>query len=107
MLRLWYLFSLIIKDKPNPLYISMNNGIFLCDGCAENHKTFGDKYSYVRSLINYEWDYTAYLYIELGDNDSFRLFMMQYGLMQELPEIRYKTLAAEYYRMKVFFNSTI
>ena len=85
----------------------MNNGIFLCDRCAEKHKTFDDKYSYVRSLINYEWDYTGYLYMELGGNNSFKLFMTQYGLMQEMPEIRYKTLAAEYYRMKVFFNSTI
>eukprot|EP00826_Nyctotherus_ovalis_P023506 TRINITY_DN1804_c0_g5_i1.p1 TRINITY_DN1804_c0_g5~~TRINITY_DN1804_c0_g5_i1.p1 ORF type:complete len:123 (-),score=23.99 TRINITY_DN1804_c0_g5_i1:188-556(-) len=89
------------EDKPNPSYVSMNNGVFLCDLCAEKHKAFGENYSFVRSIADYDWSYDCYLYMDLGANENFKAFMTKYALMEEPPENRYRALAAEYYRMKV------
>eukprot|EP00826_Nyctotherus_ovalis_P059723 TRINITY_DN8332_c0_g1_i6.p1 TRINITY_DN8332_c0_g1~~TRINITY_DN8332_c0_g1_i6.p1 ORF type:complete len:116 (-),score=15.11 TRINITY_DN8332_c0_g1_i6:6-353(-) len=85
----------------NPMNASINNGIFLCDVCAEVHKTFGDQFSFVRSIPNNDWNYICYLYMELGNNENFRGFMEKYSLLAEPVAIRYTSRAAEYYRMRV------
>jgi len=89
------------KDKANPTHASINNGTLLCDTCAGMHKAFGDQISYLRSLSDFEWNQTCYLYIELGGNENFRKFMEKYGLLEEPIAIRYMSHAAAYYRMQV------
>ena len=87
----------------NPSFTSLNNGIFLCLTCANTHKTFGEQYSYIQSIANDKWNDTSLLYVRFGSNDNFKNFIKNYKLLEKSAEYRYKTLAAEYYRMRVFF----
>eukprot|EP00826_Nyctotherus_ovalis_P041046 TRINITY_DN4093_c0_g1_i20.p2 TRINITY_DN4093_c0_g1~~TRINITY_DN4093_c0_g1_i20.p2 ORF type:complete len:235 (-),score=54.61 TRINITY_DN4093_c0_g1_i20:92-796(-) len=85
-----------------PTYASINNGVFLCESCASLHKTFGEQFSYVRSITRDEWNHTCYLYMQLGGNAKFKELLMGYSLLAEPAPVRYKTRAAEYYRMRLY-----
>ena len=87
--------------QPNPTFAAVNNGVVLCSNCASTHKTFGDDISFIKSLITDEWDTRSFLYMRLGGNANFRAFLQSYNLDHEIPIIKYRTKAAEYYRMRV------
>lgn len=81
----------------------MNNGVLLCANDAGTHKSFGDQISLIKSLITDNWDTISFLYMRLGGNANFKAFLQTYNLDKEIPIIKYRTKAAEYYRMRVFF----
>lgn len=87
----------------NPAYASINNGVFLCEICAQVHRTFGDHISCIRSISNDIWDDTMLRYMRYGTNDKFKAFIESYLLMDKPVEQRYKSMAAAYYREKVIF----
>lgn len=39
--------------------------------------------------------------MSLGGNKNLKTYFVEYNLLQELPENKYKTIAAEYYRQKL------
>lgn len=82
----------------------MNNGIFLCEQCAEAHKKLGSHYSDVKSLSCDNWTDKDLRMMELGTNDNYKNFMKNYSLLTEPAETRYKSQAADYYRRKVRFR---
>ena len=87
-------------NKKNPKYISINNAIFLCEECAQLHKTFPDNISVIidNNLNLLSNNYLKYLFY--GGNANLDNFInYEYpGLQNYSPEILYKTQAMIYYR---------
>ena len=86
---------------PYPKYVSINNGVFICDRCAEIHRTLGTAISYIRGIED-EWDVYLLMFIQRGGNGRMRYILNSYGLIDE-SDIKYKyiTKASEYHRQLV------
>jgi len=52
-------------------YVSINNGITLCDKCYEMHKTFGNEISYLRRITD-PFDEYLFKYMVLGGNSKIK-----------------------------------
>ena len=99
------IFSLDAKNQkcndcgePDVKYVSVNNGITLCELCAQIHKNFGYHISYIRSI---EDDFDDYLmnYFIYGGNKKFRKTLRHMGVnLDEKKAHLYKTFGADYYR---------
>ena len=48
-------------------YVSVNNGITLCELCSQIHKNFGNQISYIRSIDDEFDDYLQKLQIDFKD----------------------------------------
>ena len=86
--------------KEIPKYISINNAIFLCEDCAEIHKTFPKNISFIidNNLNLLSNTFLKYLYHGGNENlDNFINYDFP-GLQNYSPEILYKTQAMIYYR---------
>ena len=86
--------------KEDPKYISINNAIFLCEDCAEIHKTFPKNISFIigNNLNLLSNTFLKYLYHGGNENlDNFINYDFP-GLQNYSPEILYKTQAMIYYR---------
>ena len=84
--------------EPNVKFVSVNNGITLCELCAQIHKYFGFQISYIRSI---EDDFDDYLmnYFIYGGNKKFRKTLRQMGVNLDVKKAHlYKTFGADYYR---------
>ena len=86
--------------KAGPKYISINNAIFLCEECAQIHRTFPQNISLIidNKLNLLSNIFLKYLYY--GGNDNLDDFVnYEYpGLQNYTSEILYKTQAMIYYR---------
>ena len=86
--------------KKGPQYISINNAIFLCEECAQIHKSFPDNISFIidNNLNLLTNNFLKYLYY--GGNANLDNFInYDYpGLQNYSPEILYRTQAMIYYR---------
>lgn len=87
--------------KPYPLFASITNGVFICEECAEIHRTLGSHISYVRGLKE-KWDVYLLSYMYRGGNNRFTDFMENYEIIEDA-DIRYKyrTKGIENYRLTV------
>ena len=84
--------------KSKSTYLSINNGITLCDSCSEQHKLLGHSISYVRS-INDKLDEYLFNFIVFGSNTRFKRFIKKENLDENLSiKIKYKTKALYFYR---------
>lgn len=106
MLRLRYSF-LALQGKTNPTYASVNNGVFLCEQCAEAHKAFGSDVSCVKSITADQWDDKMLRYMRYGTSEKLKSFLDGYSLMTKPAEARYKSMAAAYYRKKVIAEENL
>ena len=86
--------------KKDPKFISINNAIFLCEECAQIHKTFPDNISFIidNNLNLLSNNFLKYLFY--GGNTNLDNFInYDYpGLQNYAPEILYRTQAMIYYR---------
>ena len=55
----------------------------------------------MRSLTLDGWNEKQLKMMERGGNHKLRLFFAEYDLLDESPNIRYKTIAAQYYRRRL------
>ena len=79
-------------------YISINNGITLCDDCAEIHKKFGQNISFLLN-INDELDEYLFNFIVFGSNTKFKKFLEKENVDKNLNQKKkYKTNAVSFYR---------
>ena len=62
---------------PFPTYVSINNGVFICSNCANNHKKLGYNISYIHQ-INAPWDQYLLSYATRGGNNRFKRLCLQY-----------------------------
>ena len=87
--------------KENPIKVSVNNGIILCEGCALQHLELGPNVSYIRDLAG---DFDEYLlnYFTLGGNSKFKRFLKEENVDTSLPiNKKYLTKACEFYRINL------
>ncbi len=83
---------------PQSNFISINNGITLCNNCAEIHKKFGHNISFVLN-INDELDEYLFNFIVFGSNTKFKRFLEKENFDPNLNlKKKYKTNAVVFYR---------
>ena len=99
------LFSLDSRNKrcndcgdENVKYVSVNNGITLCELCAQIHKNFGNQISYIRSLDEPFDDFLISFFI-YGGNRKFRKTLKQMGVNLDVKKGQlYRTYGVDFYR---------
>ena len=99
------IFSLEPKNKncndcgdDNVKFVSVNNGITLCELCAQIHKNFGNQISFLRS-IDEEFDDYLMNYFIYGGNKKFRKTLRKMGVNLDVKKAQlYKTYGVDYYR---------
>lgn len=84
-------------NKDSMDFASINNGIIICEDCAEKHKKLGNGLSYLRSF-NEKWDEYLINYIKAGGNSRFTQFVKAYHINQLTVLLKYRTRAIKYYR---------
>jgi hypothetical protein len=79
-------------------YVSVNNGITLCELCAQIHKNLGNQISFLRS-IDEEFDDYLMNYFIYGGNKKFRKTLRHMGVNLDVKKAQlYKTYGVDYYR---------
>ncbi len=88
--------------KPYPLYASINNGVFLCEACANIHKSFGSHISCIRHLKD-SWDEYLLSYMARGGNQRFLSYIEVFNIQENSYDTfsKYKTKRMEHYRLIV------
>ena len=80
-------------------WVSLNNGVFLCDKCAENHRTLGMSVSTILSLQLPTWSENQLLYLKKGGNKNYKNNLTEFSIEPSASiDVRYKSKAASYYR---------
>ena len=80
-------------------WISLNNGVFLCDKCAEIHRTFGMSVSQILSLQLPTWSEDQLLFLKKGGNKNYKKNLTEYNIAPSASlDVKYKSKAAGYYR---------
>ena len=83
--------------QSSPKWVSLNHGIFICEGCSELHSFLGVHISWLKR-IDQPWSKQQLVYLKVGGNHAFQAFLDFYGLRDApLPE-KYYSKAAEHYR---------
>lgn len=79
-------------------YVSVNNGITLCELCADVHKSLGNQISYIRKLDD-EFDDYLKKYFLFGGNKKFRSKLKSLGINFDTKRLSlYRTYGCDYYR---------
>ena len=99
------IFSLDSKNKKcndcgddDVKYVSVNNGITLCELCAQIHKNFGNQISFLRSIDDEFDDYLMNFFI-YGGNKKFRKTLRQMGVNLDVKKAQlYRTFGVDFYR---------
>ena len=99
------IFSLDSKNKKcndcgddDVKFVSINNGVTLCELCAQIHKNFGYQISYIRSIDD-EFDDYLMNYFIYGGNKKFRRTLRQMGVNLDAKKGNlYRTFAVDFYR---------
>lgn len=84
--------------EENIKYVSVNNGITLCDLCGDIHKSLGNQISFIRE-IDSEFDEYLKKYFIFGGNRKFRKKLKPVIVNFNRKRLDlYKTYACDYYR---------
>ena len=89
----------------NPEYISINNGIFLCQECIQGHLQFPQEISQIiiNDLFSLNNNQVKKLYLG-GNKNLIEFINFDYPRLKQFsPDILYKTNAIEYYRKRLEF----
>jgi hypothetical protein len=89
--------------KPYPLFASINNAVFLCEACSNEHQQLGIQISFIRGLKD-EWDEYLLLYMARGGNSRFLNALSSYEIDDEDSKSKYKTEGIQNYRLRVYYN---
>lgn len=81
-------------------YLSVNNGVFICESCVKEHKLLGKKYSTLEK-IGSEINVYDDMFALRGGNLRFGQLIDKYNLNKISIELKYKTKAVNYYRKLV------
>lgn len=84
--------------KEKSKFLSINNGVTLCDNCAQEHRLLGNCISYIID-INDKLDEYLFNFIVFGSNTRFKRFLEKEKVEKKLSiSKKYKTNAVYYYR---------
>ena len=89
----------------NPVFVSINNGIFLCDQCATVHMSFPPGISIIENNDLYALSENVLKFLALGGNTRLNDF-----ILDEFPKLEnygqkllYKTHGLDYYRKRLYY----
>ena len=90
-------------SKPNPEYISINNAIFLCNECVQNHLKLPKSISYIINNNINNLSMKNIQYLSYGGNKNLNEFIINNfpNLMNLSSIYLYQTYAMEYYRKTI------
>lgn len=77
--------------------ISINNGVVICEECAQKHAELGNEISYIKDLKDNLDDY-LFNYIVMGSNSKFAKFAKDNQIDAMETAQKYRTKAADFYR---------
>ena len=100
------LIIIILLETPNPQWVSINNGIFICLKCCGLHKELGLNYSLIKSLSMDELSQNDLDYLRTGGNNKLNNFLEGFNINKQTfsLEEKYKTKASVYYRALVYLH---
>lgn len=84
-------------------FISINQGVTVCDKCAVEHRALGYTISYLVSLSG-PWDSYLLDFILKGGNSKFNAFITEYGIKTFPIKEKYNTKACDFYRRNLKAN---
>ena len=92
--------------KEQPEYISINNGVFLCENCVQNHMKFPKNISSIKRNDLKSLTLNEIQYIYFGGNKNLLNFIRnEFPKLTELPpNLLYKTEALNYYRKNLDYS---
>ena len=89
----------------NPVFVSINNGIFLCDQCATVHMSFPQGISIIENNDLYALSENQLKFLSFGGNTRLNDF-----ILDEFPKLEnysqkllYKTRGMDYYRKRLYY----
>jgi len=85
-------------------YVSVNNGITLCELCAQIHKNFGYEISFIRSIEDQFDDYLVGFFI-YGGNKKFRKNLRNMGVNLEQKKGNYLDNLFQLIQTNIFYYS--
>ena len=99
------LFSIDPKNKrcvdcgeKNVAYVSINNGVTICELCAQIHRQLGPEYSSLHK-IDEELDDDSMNFFIYGGNKNFKKTLKEIGVNLDMQRTKlYKTYGLDYYR---------
>ena len=84
--------------EKNVNYISVNNGITICDLCAQVHRQIGPEFSDLRKIDEELDDYSMNFFVH-GGNKNFKKKLKELGVDLDMQRSKlYQTYGADYYR---------
>ena len=84
--------------EPDVKFVSVNNGITLCELCAQIHQNFGYQISYLRSIEDEFDDYLMNFFI-YGGNKKFKKTLRHMGVNLDVKKAHlYRTFGVDFYR---------
>ena len=87
--------------NPQSNFISINNGVTLCNNCAEIHKTFGNNISYILN-INDKLDDYLFNFFVFGSNTKFKRFLEKEKFDNNINiKKKYKINSVVFYRINL------
>ena len=94
--------------KSNLLLSSISNGILICPTCSDIHNNeLSPEVSTIKTIRLGFIDELEFLYFKKGGNKEFIEFITSYGLNNAELKAKYKSKAANFYRAKVQFITSI
>lgn len=89
----------------NISFVSINNGIFLCNECATVHMSFPEEISIIENSDLYSLTELALKYLVYGGNTRLNDFILQeYPKLENYNQkLLYKTRAMDYYRKRLHY----
>eukprot|EP00831_Metopus_contortus_P032122 TRINITY_DN26037_c0_g1_i2.p2 TRINITY_DN26037_c0_g1~~TRINITY_DN26037_c0_g1_i2.p2 ORF type:complete len:174 (-),score=26.37 TRINITY_DN26037_c0_g1_i2:123-644(-) len=82
-------------------HTSVDFGVFICHKCAAYHTHSNINCSPVMELDKEPLNIKQQKFLEKGGNLAFKNFMTRYDLNDQIPEIKYVTVAADFYRARL------
>ena len=83
-------------------WISLNNGIYLCNSCSEDHKKFEHGLSVIKSITLDQWNKNQLNIMKKGGNKNLKIFLEENNIDINIDKnILYNSKLMVYYRNKL------
>ena len=87
-------------------WASISNGIFLCLDCSSEHRGYGIKISFIRSVTMDQWTQGQVNIMKVGGNKRLKDFLIKYEMPENIDrKIIYNSNLMNFYRKQLYAES--